>query len=131
LEDKEFDDLKKKLLPKELQEYFAKNRKIIDNNIAKFEDTENGLSKIRGTDEGKAIVRYVIDLAKEQYRSMNDQLENNEMLYTTCLILKERIDEIESSLGKQGIKVDGLLKYDKALSFIDDYIKRSWEDREP
>ncbi|HSB57738.1 MAG TPA: hypothetical protein VLD38_08020 [Nitrosopumilaceae archaeon] len=130
MNEKEFDELKKELLPKELQEHFAKNKQVIDNNVAKFEELENGLSNLEATEEGKAIIGFMLDFAKEQLRSSNIALEHNEMLYVASYFLKQKIDKIENSSGNQGIKIDGLLKYDNALKFIDDYIKRSSEDRE-
>lgn len=129
MNDKEFDDLKKKLLPIELQEHFAKNRKVIDNNTAQFEDFENELSNLKGTAEAKAVMGYILDFAKEQYRSLNMLLDHNEMLYLSSIFLRQKIDRIENSLSQQGIKIDDLLKYDDALRWVDDYIKHSNEDK--
>ena len=130
LNDKEFDELRKQLLPIDLQEHFDKNRKVFDDNTAKFEEFESELSDLKGTEEGKAILGYVTDFAKEQYRIANSVLDHNEMLYLACLFLRKKIEKIETSLAQNGIKIDELLKYNDALRFIDDYIKHSSEDRE-
>ncbi len=130
MNDKESEEIIKTYLPVALQEYFAKNRKVFDNNMEKFEETENELSKTEVTDEQKAIIQYIINLAKEQYRSMSDQLENNEMLYTFSFILRKKIEDLTETLEKQGIKLDGLLRYEKGLKYVDDYIKHSSENKE-
>lgn len=130
MSEKDFDELRMKFLPTELQEHFDKNRKVIDNNMAKFEEIENELSKQNQQDLTIATLSYIMDFGKEQYRTANMLLEHNELLYMMIFVLKKNDEKLENAFSQQGVKVDGLLKYDDALKFINDYIKRSSRDLE-
>jgi hypothetical protein len=128
LTDKEFDDLKKEIMPIELQEHFAKNRQVFQNNINKFEGLTKQLSSIKATDEQKAILALILDLGQSLYGTANVLLEHNEMSFFSAFILRQELDRLRSTLNQQGIEIDDIAQYKDGLRFVDDYIKHASKD---
>lgn len=129
MNDKEFEDLKDRLLPIELREEFEKNREICNKNAIQIENFAQDLKKIEGVKVEKVILGYILEWADSQIRSLNIAINHREMLYLTNMILRQRIEKIENTLHDKGIEVENLLKYNDALRFIDNYIKHSSEDK--
>jgi len=130
LNDKEFDDLKKKIMPIELQEHFAKNRKVFQNNIKKFEDMTKEISSTNGRIEDKAILAFMLDLGQSLYGSAEVLLEHNEMSFLSAFILRQELDRLRSTMNQQGIEIDDFAQYKEGLRFVDDYIKHSGRETE-
>ena len=78
----------------------------------------------------KAFMMYVLDFAKEQYRVSNVLMDQNEMSFVASFALRQQIKKIEKTLGEHGITIEKLLGYDDVFKWADDYIKRSWGDKE-
>lgn len=132
LKDEEFDDLKKKTLPIELQDHFAKNREVFQNNITKFENLTKQLGSINTNAENKAILAFILDLGQSLYGATDVLLEHNEIAYFGLFLLREEIDRIRNTLNQQGIDIDDISQYKDGLRFVDDYIKHaSREDDTP
>lgn len=128
MNDKEFDELKKKVLPLPLQDHFAQNREVFQNNIKKFENLTKQLSSTNATAEQKAMLSFILDLGQSLYGSADVLLEHNEIAYFGLFTLREEIDNMKTALKKRGIQIDNLLKYESGLKFVDDYIKHSSQE---
>lgn len=123
MNDKSFDELRDELLPKEIQDHFKLNRGVFDRNTARIEDLENATKEEmkNGTLE-KAFMMYVLDFAKEQYRVSNVLMVQNEMSFVGSYILRKKLDQVENTLDKHGIKIEKIERLEKGLRFVDDYI---------
>lgn len=130
MKDKEFDELKKELLPKELQDNFAKNREVFDRNIEKFENVIDAIKESNLHPDMKVTIDYIVDSLLNSQRTDSIMFEHMEMMYFACFLFRKQLDQTEYTLKKHGIIIERIAGYEKGLRFVDDYIKHHPEGKE-
>lgn len=123
MNDKEFENLRKELMPIELQDYFVKNKEIFDSNIEKFENVMDAVKKSNMHPEMKVTVNYILDSLQNSIHTESMLFNHNEIMYFTCMLLRKQLEETENTLKKHGITIERIVGYEKGLRFVDDYIK--------
>ena len=82
-------------------------------------DLENGTTKGKLTNSKEVKSMH---FAKEQYRVSNVLMDQNEMSFVGSYILRKKLDQVENTLDKHGIKIEKIERLEKGLRFVDDYI---------
>ena len=127
---KSFDELKREVLPLDLQDHFVKNREIFNRNIEKYENLMNAIQKSNISLEQKAIFDLILDSLQNSQRTESVLLDHNEMAYFSCFLLRNQIEHIDNTFKNHGIIIERLTGYEKGLRFVDDYIKHHSDGNE-
>lgn len=131
MDNKEFRDLKKKIIPIPLQDHFAKNREVIDNNIKQYNKLTKDIMDSDITPDLKAATTYMLDMGEALYETATMLLDHDEMAFFGLFSLRNAVDEIETTLNNHGIKIESVLQYKQGLRFVDEYIKHHSDKIDP